>query len=360
MNAQDHIYPEYCHSLSPTIGKWCPLLVTDVHRLRNVGMFSDGTPLPMSLRRLRDGRLPGCFYRLEDPGFCGLRSAVCGLPPRPLYHLDNHPVKWVRVTGVVLAVDECRGKRVYVVDDSSGMTVECAAIAPAPAPTAVVGGDGRPTRLDPLAAEPAAPRSRSSAHANGDARTRLAAACERKVGGGHAPRRGEEGQPTPSVQLPAVPWQHIDVGTVVKVKGRVGEWWGTVQIEVVKMDVMRGVDEEVRCWDEVLAFRRGVVGRAWVVGEEMEARLRREREREQERERGRGREQLRGSRRKGEKTARQVGHRAGTGEGERRGRRTRGADSPQREVGGGKGAERAGGQTPPGRGSTAGEGLARG
>ncbi|CAL3966459.1 unnamed protein product [Diplocarpon coronariae] len=325
MNAQDHIYPEYCHSLSPTIGKWCPLLVTDVHRLRNVGMFSDA---------------------------------------RPLYHLDNHPVKWVRVTGVVLAVDECRGKRVYVVDDSSGMTVECAAIAPAPAPTAVVGGDGQPTRLDPLAAEPAAPRSRSSAHANGDARTRLAAACERKVGGGHAPRRGEEGQPTPSVQLPAVPWQHIDVGTVVKVKGRVGEWWGTVQIEVVKMDVMRGVDEEVRCWDEVLAFRRGVVGRAWVVGEEMEARLRREREREQERERGRGREQLRGSRRKGEKTARQVEHRAGTGEGERRGRRTRGrtrgAGSPRREVEGGKEVERAGGQTPPGRGSTAGEGLARG
>ncbi|PBP23329.1 OB-fold nucleic acid binding domain-containing protein [Diplocarpon rosae] len=268
MNAKDHIYPDYCHCLSPTIGKWCPLLVTDVHRLRNVGMFSD---------------------------------------ERPLYHLDNHPVKWVRITGVVVAVDEFRGKKVYVVDDSSGMTVECTAIAPAPAGVDV--GDGRPKHPEQVAAGMVAPLSKLSTYSTGNLR-KEGIAKEKKVGG-HRPRRGasgEEVKSTPSVQTPLVPWQLIDVGAVVKVKGRIGEWWGTLQIEVVKMDVMRGVDEEVRCWDEVIAFRKGVVGAAWVVDEEMEERLRKVRERE-----------LRGGRRKAGKMERKVGERAGKGEfGERR------------------------------------------
>ncbi|PBP18199.1 OB-fold nucleic acid binding domain-containing protein [Diplocarpon rosae] len=312
MNAKDHIYPDYCHCLSPTIGKWCPLLVTDVHRLRNVGMFSD---------------------------------------ERPLYHLDNHPVKWVRVTGVVVAVDEFRGKKVFVVDDSSGMTVECTAIAPAPA--AVVGGDGRPKHLEQVAAVMAAPSSKSLPYATGNPR-KEDTAKEKKVGG-HGPRRGasgEEVKPTPSVQTPLVPWQLIDVGTVVKVKGRIGEWWGTVQIEVVKMDVMRGVDEEVRCWDEVMAFRRGVVGAAWVVDEEMEERLRKGRERE-----------LRGGRRKAGKMERKVGEMGGKGEvGERR----KGTDGEKRErihkreKGRDKEVEMPRGQTKAGSASTAAKKMVRG
>jgi hypothetical protein len=35
-------YPDYCHTLSPTIGKWCPLRATDVYALKDVGMFCDG------------------------------------------------------------------------------------------------------------------------------------------------------------------------------------------------------------------------------------------------------------------------------------------------------------------------------
>jgi hypothetical protein len=42
------IYPDYCHTLSPTIGKWCPLRATDIHALEKVGMFCDGK-LPFSL-----------------------------------------------------------------------------------------------------------------------------------------------------------------------------------------------------------------------------------------------------------------------------------------------------------------------
>jgi hypothetical protein len=41
-NTKPIIYPDYCHTLSPTIGKWCPLRATDVYALKDVGMFCDG------------------------------------------------------------------------------------------------------------------------------------------------------------------------------------------------------------------------------------------------------------------------------------------------------------------------------
>jgi hypothetical protein len=40
--AKPNIYPEYCHELSPSIKKWCPLRAVDVHGLAEWGMFSNG------------------------------------------------------------------------------------------------------------------------------------------------------------------------------------------------------------------------------------------------------------------------------------------------------------------------------
>ena len=53
---------------------------------------------------------------------------------RVLFHYGNHPVKWVRVTGVIVAVDEYAGRNVYTVDDSSGMCIECVCVTPTPPP----------------------------------------------------------------------------------------------------------------------------------------------------------------------------------------------------------------------------------
>lgn len=41
-NPKPTIYPDYCHGLSPTIGKWCPLQAVDVHTLHSVGMYDNG------------------------------------------------------------------------------------------------------------------------------------------------------------------------------------------------------------------------------------------------------------------------------------------------------------------------------
>lgn len=40
------IYPDYCHELSPTIGRWCPLRAVDVHTLHSVGMYDNGMAIP--------------------------------------------------------------------------------------------------------------------------------------------------------------------------------------------------------------------------------------------------------------------------------------------------------------------------
>ncbi|KAL8392460.1 hypothetical protein RB595_002594 [Gaeumannomyces hyphopodioides] len=86
------IYPQYCFHKSPTITTWCRLRTSDIAKL--------WTP----------------------PGFEG----------QDVFFYNNHPIKWVRIAGVVVAVDEypvneSTVKRVYTVDDSSGINVECTA-----------------------------------------------------------------------------------------------------------------------------------------------------------------------------------------------------------------------------------------
>ncbi|KAH8765842.1 hypothetical protein BGZ57DRAFT_767529 [Hyaloscypha finlandica] len=209
------IYPDYCHALSPTIGKWVPLRATDIHGLQK------------------------------------MLIAHLGKTERPLFHYQNHPIKWVRVTGVIVAVDEYPGKNVYTVDDSSGMCVECVCVAPVPAPKM-----------------------------------------------GTIGRKGNGGDKTaPSVQEPIVPWDLMDVGTVIKVKGRIGDFWKQRQVEVVKVEVLWSTDQEVKCWNEVMDFRRDVLGKHWVVSRAEEEKCRRARERELrgkgKRDKGKDREEKR-------------------------------------------------------------------
>ncbi|KAE9370315.1 hypothetical protein N431DRAFT_411518 [Stipitochalara longipes BDJ] len=221
------IYPDYCHTLSPTIGKWVPLRATDIHALEKVGMFCD---------------------------------------ERPLFHYRNHPIKWVRVTGVVVAVDEYEGKNMYTVDDSSGMCVECVCVAPTPAPK--VETIGVPKHLDQITAIKQQHQATTSS-------------TDTRKGIGKVEENRKVGEKTaPSVQEPIVPWAEMDVGTVVKVKGRVGDYWKQKQVEVVKVEVLRSTDAEVKCWNEVMDFRRDVLGKEWIVSREEEEKCRRAREKE--------------------------------------------------------------------------------
>ncbi|KFY34908.1 hypothetical protein V494_06368, partial [Pseudogymnoascus sp. VKM F-4513 (FW-928)] len=54
------------------------------------------------------------------------------------FHL-NHPVKWVRLTGIIVAMDEFYNRVCITIDDGSGATIEATCLAPPrPEPSATV------------------------------------------------------------------------------------------------------------------------------------------------------------------------------------------------------------------------------
>lgn len=77
----------------------------------------------------------------------------------------------------------------------------------------------------------------------------------------------------------------LDIGSVVKVKGGITEFRGARQIQLKKIWALsstrkcdlrkdgkvadeRGTNEETRCWNEVVEFRRDVLSKPWILSEE--------------------------------------------------------------------------------------------
>lgn len=60
-----------------------------------------------------------------------MRTSICltltnALPAHPGVHFyGNLPVRWVRIVGVIVGIDDFPEKRVYTIDDSSGLNVQC-------------------------------------------------------------------------------------------------------------------------------------------------------------------------------------------------------------------------------------------
>ena len=106
-----------------------------------------------------------------------------------------------------------------------------------------------------------------------------------KAGSREDAKNRRKGADQPSTLNPLVPWEAVAVGSVLKIKGQVTTFWGEKQIDVIKIEVLGGTEGEVRCWDEMVAFRRDVLRKPWVVSVEEEEGCRRERERSLRRER---------------------------------------------------------------------------
>jgi len=97
---------------------------------------------------------------------------------------------------------------------------------------------------------------------------------ERERGKGRRNGKEKEGPKVPSVQDPSIPWEGLDIGTVIKIKGKPSTWRDMKQVEIIKIEIIRSTDMEVRCWDEVLKFRKEVLSFPWVVSAEEEKRCR--------------------------------------------------------------------------------------
>lgn len=165
---------------------------------------------------------------------------------KEIYHLGNHPIKWVRLTGVIIAIDEFFARRILTIDDSSGMCIECTC---------------------PAASTDAAS---DHTHLNQASTSNLVTltAEEPKV------VRPAAQQTSPTVEMPLVPWLDVEVGRVVKVKGKPGTFREMKQVEIIKVEMLRATEQEVRCWNEVLAFRKQILSTPWVISQEEEKKCR--------------------------------------------------------------------------------------
>ncbi|KXX81558.1 CST complex subunit STN1 [Madurella mycetomatis] len=187
---QPELYPQYCFHLSPTINRWCHLQVVDIFRLTS------------------------------HPGFRG----------QDVYFYLNHPIKWVRIAGVVVAVDDRQNKVTYTIDDGSGATIEC-----------VVNLQRR-------------------------------VVSETATTAGQAASKPNEAQPIPVVDAP------IDIGHTIDIKGSVSTWWESRQIRAEKISHLRSTEQEVLFWEKVTLLKREVLSKPWVLDRREVRRCRREEE----------------------------------------------------------------------------------
>jgi hypothetical protein len=158
-----------------------------------------------------------------------VRLTSVGQPGQDVYFHINHPIKWVRISGVVVAVDERERKHFYTIDDGSGATLECVVkVAPRAAPGTATAG---------AAADPVS---------NPDSNT------------------------LPIVDAP------IDVGHVLDIKGSVGTFRDNKQIRAEKIVHLRSTEQEVVFWEKVAQLKQDVLSKPWVLDRREVRRCRKE------------------------------------------------------------------------------------
>ncbi|EGZ68623.1 hypothetical protein NEUTE2DRAFT_133269 [Neurospora tetrasperma FGSC 2509] len=188
------LYPQYCFHLSPTINKWCHLRAADIAILSS------------------------------HPGFQG----------QDLYFHLNHPIKWVRICGIVVAIDvygdsSSRSKgqiQVITIDDSSGHTIECVIPLPPPAAPSV-------------------------------------------------PPLGKQEQQQPPQSLPLID-SPIDIGHILDIKGSLRNFRDQRQVKAEKIVHLRTTEQEVAFWERVVQLRKEILDKPWKLDEKVVRRLRRE------------------------------------------------------------------------------------
>lgn len=115
-----------------------------------------------------------------------------------MYFVLNHPINYVRLVGVIVAFNVHETRYILTLDDSSGATIEVTCKRQALRPTTNVHGSNAATTREPL------PSSGADLDNGG--------------GYGIAPSNNK------------INMGGIDVGSVVKVKGVVGEYRGEKQL----------------------------------------------------------------------------------------------------------------------------------
>lgn len=150
------------------------------------------------------------------------------VPGQDLYFHLNHPIKWVRIVGVVVAIDEFAQRRIYTVDDSNGACIECVVTVP----KSIL----KPT----LSGEPNATKNQQELQKQIEAR---------------------EPALVPTIALP----YGLDVGSVVDVKGGLAVFRGNKQIKMERITILRSTEQEVTLWNKISLFREDILSQPWTL-----------------------------------------------------------------------------------------------
>ncbi|KAF2874340.1 hypothetical protein BDV95DRAFT_604524 [Massariosphaeria phaeospora] len=189
------LYPAYCFRASSTYNAWVKLTAADVQALRT------------------------------EPGFQSQRI---------YFHL-NHPIRYVRLVGVVVAIDDITPKyTVLTLDDGSGSTIE--------------------VKIIRLVAEVynAVESPSNTVIDNVNVISEF------------------------GVFEVTVDHQQLDIGTVIKTKCTISEFRGSKQLELKRAWVVPTTNDEAQDWAETAAFKQSVLSVPWRMSSAERKRIRAE------------------------------------------------------------------------------------
>lgn len=180
-------YPAYCFSVSPTFHTWVKVTAADVHALKTREGFEGTLLLYLSGPKHYKVITPMSKWEI----YADSERTWSG---QKIYFHLNHPIKWIRLVGVIVSFDDYEKRWIMLVDDSSGATLEISCAK--------------------------APAKDKDANAN-----------ELGNGNGTGDSQGT------SASWIGVDLSGVDVGSVVKVKGGIGEFRGVKQMTLERISV---------------------------------------------------------------------------------------------------------------------------
>ena len=160
------------------------------------------------------------------------RNSTPGEQAPAIYHYINHPLQYVYVAGVVVEVNEYNPKYYsFILDDSSGETIEVTYPRPA-------GSIQDPAHGAVLNAVPTSKATISSA--------------------------GTKKLDSEEIEMHQI-LAHLDVGSIVKVKGHITIFRDYRQIRLDRIRKVTGTIEESSFWTAMGEFRDSVLSKPWVL-----------------------------------------------------------------------------------------------
>ncbi|KAF1845225.1 uncharacterized protein K460DRAFT_105256 [Cucurbitaria berberidis CBS 394.84] len=142
-----------------------------------------------------------------------------------IYFYLNHPIRFVRLVGVIVAIDDINIKyTVLTIDDGSGANIELKIV-----------------RIPP------------AEHNPGDAASNTTITTIDNVN--VVSQFG--------VFEVMVDNQPLDIGTVIKAKGTISEFRGIKQLDLKRVWIVATTNEEAHAWAEAAAFKQDVLSTPW-------------------------------------------------------------------------------------------------